>query len=85
MTTTLSSKGQIVLNASIRRSMRLTPGTIFSVSKENQTIVLRPIRSSRPKAKISVDALTGFSVLDVCKHLPPLTTERVRQMLDDFP
>lgn len=51
MTTTLSSRGQIVLNASLRRLLGLTPGMKFAVRGESDRIVLEPIRLPRPEGK----------------------------------
>jgi AbrB family looped-hinge helix DNA binding protein len=85
MTATLSSKGQIVLNASIRRSMHLVPGTVFKVKKENHTIVLEPLLSGRPAGKISKNSRTGFSVLDAGETGVLLSSDRVRDMLAEFP
>lgn len=84
MTTTLSSKGQIVLNASLRRVLGLTPGMKFEVRGESDRIILEPIRLSRPEARIIKENSTGCSVLDV-KDAPPLTSDRVAAALADFP
>ena len=84
MTATLSSKGQIVLNASLRRVLGLTPGMKFEVRGENDRIVLEPIRLSKPSARIIKETSSGYSVLDV-EDAPTLTSERVAAALADFP
>jgi AbrB family looped-hinge helix DNA binding protein len=84
MTTTLSSKGQIVLNASLRRVLGLTPGMKFEVRCEKDRIILEPIRLSMPEARIIKENSTGCSVLDI-EDAPPLTSNRVAAALADFP
>ncbi len=84
MTTTLSSKGQIVLNASLRRVLGLTPGMKFEVRGESDRIILEPIRLARPEARIIKENSTGCSVFDI-EDAPPLTSDRVAAALADFP
>jgi AbrB family looped-hinge helix DNA binding protein len=84
MIVTLSSKGQIVLNASLRRVLGLTPGMKFEVRGESDRIILEPIRLSRPEARIIKENSTGCSVLDV-EDAPTLTSDRVAAALADFP
>jgi len=85
MTTVLSSKGQVVLNAALRRSLGLSPGTVFSVRSENRAIVLEPIAPARSKARFVKATGSGFSVLEASGDVPELTSERVKEMLADFP
>jgi AbrB family looped-hinge helix DNA binding protein len=84
MTTTLSSKGQIVLNASMRRALGLTPGMKFEVRGESDRIILKPIRLSMTEARIIKENSTGCSVLDI-EDAPQLTSDRVAAVLADFP
>jgi AbrB family looped-hinge helix DNA binding protein len=84
MTATLSSKGQIVLNASLRRVLGLTPGMKFEVRGESDRIILEPIRLPRAEARIIKENSTGCSVLDI-EDAPPLTSDRVAAALADFP
>jgi bifunctional DNA-binding transcriptional regulator/antitoxin component of YhaV-PrlF toxin-antitoxin module len=85
MTTILSSKGQVVLNAALRRSLGLSAGTVFSVRSENRAIVLEPISPVRSKGMIVKEPSSGFSVLEASGNIPKLTSERVKEMLADFP
>ena len=55
MTATLSSKGQVVLNASLRRAFGLTPGMKFEIRGENGFIVLEPLRSPKPNVGEMID------------------------------
>jgi AbrB family looped-hinge helix DNA binding protein len=41
--TTLSSKGQIMIPAEIREQMKLSASTKFSIQRDGQTLILRPI------------------------------------------
>jgi AbrB family looped-hinge helix DNA binding protein len=84
MTTTLSSKGQIVLNASLRRALGLTSGMKFEVRGEGDRIILEPIRLSMPEARIIKENSTGCAVLDI-EDAPTLTSDRVAAALADFP
>ena len=84
MTATLSSKGQIVLNANLRRALGLTPGMKFEVRGESNRIVLEPLRPQKPKARIIQENSTKCSVLDV-EEAPTLTSDRVAAALADFP
>lgn len=85
MTTVLSSKGQVVLNAALRRSLGLSAGTVFSIRSEKRAIVLEPITPARSKGKIVKEPRSGFSVLEVSGPTPKLTSERIKEMLSDFP
>jgi AbrB family looped-hinge helix DNA binding protein len=85
VTTTLSSKGQIVLPKAARRRLGLQPGTKFACRVRDGEIVLVP--ESRPaiKAKLGRNSLTGLPVLTPPKGTAPLTSARVRELLTDFP
>jgi AbrB family looped-hinge helix DNA binding protein len=84
MTVTLSSKGQIVLNASLRRALGLTSGMKFEVRGDSDRIILEPICLSMKEARIIKENSTGCSVLDI-EDAPPLTSDRVAAALADFP
>jgi len=51
--TTLSSRGQIVLPTNIRKKLGLKDGDKFLVYDYNEMIVLKPIRFSDIKSKLS--------------------------------
>ena len=56
MTTVMSRKGQIVLPATVRKSLHLEPGDDFEISiQDDDTIILRKI--SRPPNEGLVDLL----------------------------
>lgn len=85
MTTVLSSKGQIVLNAALRRSLGLVPGTIFSVQEHDGKIVLEQVTEGKPKGVLVRDPKSRKTVLKVSKGTPILTSERVKDLLTNFP
>jgi AbrB family looped-hinge helix DNA binding protein len=84
MTTTLSSKGQIVVPRSVRTKLGLLPGTQFNVSTDGEKVVLEP-RLRRRGAKLSRDRKTGLPTFTVPSGTPAITSEFVRATLADFP
>jgi AbrB family looped-hinge helix DNA binding protein len=46
-TTTVSSKGQIVIPRVLREKYRLTPGTRLEVGESDQGLVLAPLKQAR--------------------------------------
>jgi AbrB family looped-hinge helix DNA binding protein len=52
--TTVSSKGQFVIPADIRASLRIEPGTRISVAVEDSRIVLEPV------SKVLVERTRGM-------------------------
>ena len=85
MTTVLSSKGQVVLRAELRRALGLVPGAVLSIRRKGNTIILEPLNAPSPKAKLTKDPKTGFTRLDPGPLVAPLTNERTRGLLADFP
>jgi AbrB family looped-hinge helix DNA binding protein len=85
MTTTLSSKGQVVLPKAARRRLGLLPGTRFNCRVQEGEIVLVPESRPATKARPGRNPITGLPVLVPPKGTPPLTSERVRDLLTDFP
>ena len=89
MTTTLSSKGQVVIPAALRRKLALQPGDALEITLESMQgdphIVIKRHASKRRKMKIITDPVTGWPVLKGPPGTPKLTTQRVKEMLADFP
>ena len=85
MTTTLSSKGQIVLPKAARRRLGLQPGTKFACRVRDGEIVLVPEARPAPKVKLVRNAVSGFPTLAPPKGTAALTSARVRELLTDFP
>jgi AbrB family looped-hinge helix DNA binding protein len=85
MTTTLSSKGQVVLPASARKRLGLKPGSKFSCSVQGTQIVLTPTEKKRARSHFVRSKLTGMVVTQGPKGAPLVTSEQVRALLADFP
>ena len=85
MRTRVSTKGQIVLPAPLRRRLGIRAGDPLEISVEKDRIVLTHKKKSAFKARIIKDPVTGFSVLYAGPDAPVLTSEMVRDLLVDFP
>lgn len=85
METKLSTKGQIVVPGLIRRKLGLQPGDSLDAQVTSGSILLTPRKKRQRKAKIVMDPITGLPVLDAGPGAPVLTSEQVREMLDEFP
>jgi AbrB family looped-hinge helix DNA binding protein len=85
MQTRVSTKGQVVLPATVRRKLGIRAGDSLNVAIDNDRIVLSAPTKKKYKAKIIKDPLTGFPVIDVGPDAPILTSEMVRELLVDFP
>jgi AbrB family looped-hinge helix DNA binding protein len=85
MQTRVSTKGQVVLPATVRRKLGIRAGDPLDIAIENDRIVLSAPKKKKYVAKIIKDPLTGFPVIDVGPDAPILTSEMVRELLVDFP
>lgn len=85
MKTVVSSKGQIVLPAPVRRRLSLAPGTEMRVEVESGHIVLKPIGHAAPKCRQSTSTVSGLPVLEIQGTAAPLTSAQVKELLADFP
>jgi len=85
MQTRVSSKGQVVIPAPVRRRLGIRAGDSLEIVVENDRVVLAPRTRRMPTAKIVRDPITGLPVLTCGPNGPVLTSERVRELLSDFP
>jgi len=85
MQTRVSTKGQIVLPAPLRRRLGIRAGDALEIAVEQDRIVLTTPKRNHFKARIIEDPITGFPVIDAGPDAPVLTSEMVREMLVDFP
>ena len=85
MQTKISTKGQVVLPAPVRRKLGLRPGDPLDITAEEGRIVLTPRRARRRKARILVDPITGLPVLSAGPDAPPLSSKEVDEILSNFP
>lgn len=85
MQTRVSTKGQIVLPAQVRRKLGIRAGDSLDIAVEKDRIVLTLHKRKRTKARIIEDPITGFAVIDAGPDAPVLTSKMVRALLVDFP
>jgi AbrB family looped-hinge helix DNA binding protein len=85
MRTRVSTKGQIVLPAPLRRKLGIRAGDPLDISIEQNRIVLSPASEPKHEARIVEDPITGLPMLSLGPDAPVLTSEMVRELLTDFP
>jgi AbrB family looped-hinge helix DNA binding protein len=84
MTTTLSSRGQLVIPQRVRHRLGLRAGTRFAVKMERGNVVLAP-EERKPAARLKRDRKCGLPTFVVPPGTPPMTSDFVRAALADFP
>lgn len=80
MTTTLSSKGQVVIPLEIRKRLGLPPGSVISCYLENGRIILDPLKEATSAQCISDD---DYVALDAPAGAPEMTPERIKEILSE--
>jgi AbrB family looped-hinge helix DNA binding protein len=87
MQTELLEKGEVVLPSSIRRKLGLKSGDKFETEVHNGKIILSPALPKKKyrKPRIITSAVTGLPVLEVDPAAPKITSEMVREMLNELP
>jgi len=85
MQTRVSTKGQVVLPASLRNRLGIRAGDPLDISIEQDRIVLTQPTKPKYEARIIQDPITGFTCIDMGPDAPILTSEMVREILADFP
>ncbi len=85
MQTKVSTKGQVVLPAPLRRRLRIRAGDALQANIEGGRIVLTPGGKRPCKAKLVTDLVTGLPVLSAGVVAPVLTSKEVREILASFP
>ena len=84
-TTTLSSKGQVVLPRLVRSQLHLAPGTKFFCEIQGDSVVLTPEHPRRFVREYVTDPLTGLRVTKARDEGEPVTTEMIKTLLEEFP
>ena len=84
-TTTLSSKGQVVLPRLVRSKLHLTPGTKFSCVIQGDSVILTPEHPRRITREYVIDPQTGLRVTKAHHEVEPVTTEMIKTLLEDYP
>jgi AbrB family looped-hinge helix DNA binding protein len=81
MQTRVSSKGQVVLPAPIRRKLGLRPGDELEACVKGGKVVMIPLRTRTVTSSLRKDSVTGLPVLSAGPGAPPLTSEQVLESL----
>jgi AbrB family looped-hinge helix DNA binding protein len=79
---TLSTKGQLVIPTQYRRALNLRPGDKVEVTLEGRRLILE--RRSPRAAKLTRGRF-GRPVLVSAPNAPKITTESVNALLDELP
>jgi len=83
--TRVSTKGQVVLPAKIRRRLGIQPGDELDAEVKGDQLILTSHKKRRKKAKVVIDPVSGFPALTLGPGAPVLTSKEVEEMLADFP
>ena len=78
----LSTKGQLVIPARLRKALNLRPGDKVEMELEDRGLVLR--RESQRAARLKRGKF-GRPVLVAAEGAPPMTTESVTALLEELP
>ena len=85
MTTTLSSKGQVVLPRIARNRLRLVPGTKLTCEVQGDAIVLKPMAARPVVHETVIDKVSGLRVTKKTRNAPVVTSDMVKALMADFP
>ena len=85
MTTTVSTKGQVVIPGPLRRRLGIRAGDPLDAKIEGGSVVLTPRAPRARKAKIVTDSLTGLPALSAGPGAPTLSSRQVHDILASFP
>jgi AbrB family looped-hinge helix DNA binding protein len=80
-TTTLSTKGQLVIPSRFRQALHLQPGDRVSIRLEGETLLVQ--RETSESARLVKEK--GRKVLTAPRGAPPMTPAQVKAILADFP
>ncbi len=79
-TTTLSSKGQLVIPLELRRMLGLRAGDRFLCAVDGEKIILMPEAHQKAGCRIGAD---GLPILTAPAGAPEMTLELVKQILSE--
>ena len=85
MRTRVSSKGQVVLPAPLRRRLGIRAGDPLDANIEAGRIVLTPHEKRPPRVRIISGPVTGLPVLSAGLDAPALSGKEVAEILADSP
>ena len=78
MTTTLSSKGQVVIPLEIRKRLGLSAGAVISCDLQDGRIILDPVKTPTSAQRVSQ---RNYVALVAPEGAPAMTPERVKDIL----
>jgi AbrB family looped-hinge helix DNA binding protein len=84
-TTTLSSKGQVVLPRLVRSKLHLVPGTRLLCEVHGDSVILTPEHPRRFVREYVIDPHTGLRVTKASQGTEPVTSEMIKALLEDYP
>ena len=84
-TTTLSSKGQVVLPRLLRSQLHLTPGTKLLCGIQGDSVILTPEHPHRFVREYVTDPDIGLRVTKASQDAEPVTSEMIKTLLEDYP
>ena len=82
MTSRISTKGQLVIPAQMRKALNLKAGDRVDMTIDGQRLILQRVSPHRAKLK---RGRFGRMVLVAPKGAPPMTTESVIALLEELP
>lgn len=82
MTLRLSTKGQLVIPAPLRKALNLKAGDQIEVTLEGQLLVLQSAKRDGARLK---RGRFGRPVLSAARGAPAMTTESVTALLEELP
>lgn len=85
ITTTLSSKGQVVLPRLVRSRLHLAPGTRFLCEIRGDSVVLTPEHPVQQVREHVIDPHTGLRVTKAYPNVESVTSEMIQALLEDYP
>ncbi len=85
MTTVISTKGQLVMPAAIRKALGLKPGDRLRVTLEGRSVRFEPAGAARGPMRIKTNRRTGLPYADMSGDTPTVTLGDVKRILADFP
>ena len=84
MQAVLSNKGELVIPTNLLARYGLRAGATVVLEPREGEIALRPV-DARARAARLVKGPNGTLLLEAPPGAPPMTTETVKQLLEDFP
>ncbi len=84
-TTTLSSKGQVVLPRLVRNKLHLMPGAKLLCEIQGDSVILTPEQPRRFVREYVTDPHAGLRVTKALEDGEPVTTETIRALLEEYP